>query len=673
MASLATTRAFLDFAKLTGREDRGHTVRFPRALIVTLALIFRVEPPGISSAENVWVRVPTGGSVFAIAADPQRRGRLYASSDDFMVSTDAGRHWIAHRWSPSGDVPTLLGVAPSEPTRIYAFSSWDGGSAGAAAILRSDDRGETWREYASFDTYNSAHFECLAIDPGDSDRLFVASDVGLYASDDGGESLDLVAEGSFQFVLIDSRDTKRVYAGGALGVLRSRDGGHNWERIDNGLPTSGDPLWVRRLAQDPFAPKIVYAATSLGLFKSSDAGESWTAVGLDLPRTDFVRILTTPWDRGVLYAATARGTIYRSGDRGEIWTVRSITGGTDGDGTWTPVTDLVIDPFDADTLYACIDGLGLFVTTDAGRNWWLKGESAATGWSVYRIFPQQRDTESFYALTVGWLIGTRNAERGWRLRTRGLPALVDDVFVAGPGGSALYAATWDGLYFSSDWGRSWTNVHPRPDGGEEQYAAAVDPADAMRVAVASDGVVFTTSDGGLSWQRRSTQFAKLDVGTLAFGPAGSNVLLIAVKDPDQYEYIVYRSVDLGATWLQVGGPVTDGWWSFSQLLTHPVDPEVIFAVAGGAVFQIRLGESKWRRFGPRIAPESFLFDPFDSNTLFLASSSKIFRSIDAGVTWSDMSTEWPGTPRRIRQFVVHPAQQGLFYVVSADGVFRLSQ
>ncbi|MBI2837194.1 MAG: hypothetical protein HYX75_02695 [Acidobacteria bacterium] len=353
--------------------------------------------------------------------------------------------------------------------------------------------------------------------------------------------------------------------------------------------------------------------------------------------------------------------------------MRSITGGTDVDGTWAPVIDLVIDPFDVDTLYACINNVGLFVTTDAGRNWWLKGEIAATGWSVDRIFPQPCDTESFYALTFGWLIGARNAQRGGRLLTRGLPALVDNLFVAGPGGSVLYAATWDGLYGSSDRGRSWRKVHPRPGGGEEPYAAAVDPADPLRVAVASDGVILTTSDGGLSWQGRSTQFAKRDVATLAFGHAGSNVLLIAVVDPDLYQYIVYRSVDLGATWLQVGEPVTYGWSNLSQLLTHPLDPETLFAVTSDAVFQIRLGESRWQRSGPRVSPESFLFDPFDSNTLFLASSSGIFRSIDAGVTWSDMSEEWPGTPRRIRQFVVHPAWQGLFYVVSDYGVFRLSQ
>jgi photosystem II stability/assembly factor-like uncharacterized protein len=81
-----------------------------------------------------------------------------------------------------------------------------------------------------------------------------------------------------------------------------------------GLPTNRT---VNGFAVESDNPKVMYVAMRDGLFKSTDAGEAWKALGKELKNLAAVAI--NPKRPGEVYASTADGVIFKSGDGGTTW------------------------------------------------------------------------------------------------------------------------------------------------------------------------------------------------------------------------------------------------------------------------------------------------------------------------------------------------------------------
>jgi photosystem II stability/assembly factor-like uncharacterized protein len=184
-------------------------------------------------------------------------------------------------------------------------------------------------------------------------QVWVGGDGGLYQSEDFGETWVPLALKQGIRVLLLSRWPQAdptVFVGTSEGLFRSRDGGHNFE------PTALGAAAVYRL--DWPGPDLVVACDR-GVLITKDEGGHFAGPGAGLP-DDAVRaiVLSSYFALDpVLFAAPAKGGVYRSSDGGASWKSVGLTG--------EKVFDLVwLGPF----LYAAGEQ-GFYRSQDAGESW----------------------------------------------------------------------------------------------------------------------------------------------------------------------------------------------------------------------------------------------------------------------------------------------------------------
>src|SRR5215208_1059512 len=102
--------------------------------------------------------------------------------------------------------------------------------------------------------------------------------------------------------------TNRQSSGWGDGIYKSTDGGRTW--TNTGLPESGH---IARIVTHPTNPDVVYVAVpgklwapsaERGLYKSSDGGRSWQLVLKGNEDTGVTEVAMDPSDANTIYAAT---------------------------------------------------------------------------------------------------------------------------------------------------------------------------------------------------------------------------------------------------------------------------------------------------------------------------------------------------------------------------------
>ncbi len=231
-------------------------------------------------------------------------------------------------------------------------------------------------------------------------------------------------------------------------------------------------LSIGAVALDPGNPQIVYAGTGnlfdgghvftkgIGLYKSVDGGASWTmldggpyaTVFADLGIIDIV--VPAP---GTLMVATNKG-LYRSEDGGDNFgnNLPFCNNGNPvfvGGGTDKRISGLSLDPLQLTTVYACVSGVGIFVSIDSGATF-----SDQNIFDKHRVF--DATTHSFDPTPFTDLIMSQSSHRNGSAENSTMFVSVQH----SPGYS--FWGSWQdpiyrGLFKSTDAGQTW---HLKPEG-----------------------------------------------------------------------------------------------------------------------------------------------------------------------------------------------------------------
>jgi photosystem II stability/assembly factor-like uncharacterized protein len=187
--------------------------------------------------------------------------------------------------------------------------------------------------------------------------------------------------GSPSKIVFDPADASIVYAATSNGVFRSSDGGQQWAAAAGLLGTSFSDVAVA--SGDP---QKVFASSVYGLYKSGNRGVTWS---LAHPFASFKVAVSA--NGSIVYSVSGSGPL-RSSDGG-------VTFGSTGSGfpAATSVMALVLDPQNADTVYAALlSNAGVYKSTDGAAHW-SAANSGLTASAYYSLLIDPSNSSVLYA------------------------------------------------------------------------------------------------------------------------------------------------------------------------------------------------------------------------------------------------------------------------------------
>lgn len=242
----------------------------------------------------------------------------YPDDEEFVLHrTFPGEPEFRGQWM----APTLL--SDHNPDIVYH---------GVQYVLKSTDRGGTWKRISPDLTYNDpekqgdiSYQTISALDESvfNPDLLYAGTDDGrLWRTKNGGESwedirteplpvrwVSRIVASRHDFGTVYVTQTGRRDDDAAVYVWRSTDFGDTWEDISSNIPAG--PVNVIR--EDPGNKEILYLGTDVGVYVSKNSGQSWEVLG-DLPCTYVHDLAIHPRENVILIGTHGRGMFILDAD-----------------------------------------------------------------------------------------------------------------------------------------------------------------------------------------------------------------------------------------------------------------------------------------------------------------------------------------------------------------------
>jgi hypothetical protein len=228
---------------------------------------------------------------------------------------------------------------------------------------------------------------------------------------------------------------------------------------------------------------------------------------------------------------------------------------------------------------------------------------------------------------------------------------------------------------------AWQWLGPTNISGRATDVAVAERNGARRIyaAFATSGVWKTDNDGG-SWQAVFEHQASSSIGDVAVAPSNPDIVWVGTGEANLFRASmagvgIYKSTDGARTFAHSG--LTDTQ-TIARILVHPTNPDVVYVAASGhawtdnemrGVFKTADGGRTWQKVfyrSPRTGAIDLAMDPADPNTLYAAmwqrirrkwsdprtepgySEGGIWKSIDAGTTWTEANAGLPAAEFRGR-------------------------
>lgn len=525
----------------------------------------------------------------------------------------------------AGEAVSTIGFAPDDPDIVWVAT--DG------ALRSSTDGGETWEEHPLED---EAHVDAIALSPDytSDGTLFVGTaEDGVLRSVDSGTRFTDASRGISDKRVQDLQISPGYAEDGEVlastwldGVFRTSNRGDSWQRHSEGLTTDEQADLLERphftalveALPAPDAEPVIFLAGFNGLFRTEDDADSWEELRTqDSTNIAAVALSPTYAEDGTLFVGSYLNGAFRSEDQGETWTAIN-----DGlafeydylreDDYLTRLTTLTVSPDFAtdDTVWASVRGY-LFDSEDAGAEWHaatppaLVGDGFPPDYLIPAFSPDfSRDRTMFAGTDSGQFLRWEAGEPPEAISS--VDAEIVSVGIS-PGLSedgTILLATVDGIERSTDEGVTWAAVDGTPKGATGM---------ALSPAFDEDGTAFLgtksnllmTSDGGVTWKPVTDPALGENPYIEAVVPAPTfaddGMVLVTVRGRG-----LFRTTDGGATFAPWGQDLLDDDVVLASFY-HPTSEPIVFS--------------------PDFA---------EDQTVFGIAQDGLYRSTDAGESWSEL-------------------------------------
>ncbi|GAB5466396.1 MAG: hypothetical protein Kapaf2KO_18320 [Candidatus Kapaibacteriales bacterium] len=577
------------------------------------------------------------GRANVVAIDPRDENTLYLGSatGGLWKSTNGGQSWEEKRYDNFLSLAiSHIAIDPSNSNVLYMAtgdintiilnnSRVVGGGAStqvpSIGVLKSIDGGNTWTSTGYSPNPNTFSFVShIVVHPDNGNRVILATDDGLYNSNNGGTTFSKVLDGTFRDIKLNPIN-KNI-----LHCALSNVNGFTFRLVNvdlNSMQFSSSPYSVNGTVRVELAVstdqggRYVYAlaaATSSagygmeGIYRSSDSGSSWE----ELP--------TNNRD----YLVREADGIQRSS--GQSWYNLSID----------------VNPNNYREVY--VGGINIWKSENAGQS---------------------------FSLDAFWTFDFVN---------QGIDDVHADIHYLkfSPSGNTIYAATDGGLSASSNGGITWDDVTGNINtmqfydisvdrlgndiwilGGTQDNGTSlfnngrwrtIQGGDGMRSQSAvDDGFIYTSYPNGFFVRTSISSGQVVPIGGQQTGLQGNEpgswvTPIVVDKNNPTDIYVGYRNLwkseNRGASWTNLTGNLNAG--NIDDIAISPTDPNTVYFCIGGG-------------------------------------SSRIFKSSDGGQNWVIIAQNQNGTVNgNVTDIFVHPEEPDtFFYTVGGfsanDKVYRV--
>lgn len=425
--------------------------------------------------------------------------------------------------------------------------------------------------------------------------------------------------------------------------------GNEWHSIG---PFGGDILDI---TANPLNPDMLFAVGGQP-YVSNNGGNTWTLhTGLSTLSGGAVNAIEAA-SNGVIIATgpNGAGKIYRSADGGSTWQTRNLPVNTSG-------LCVAIAPSDNNIVYAgLVSNLAastnkvLVKSSDGGLNWtaidmttWLP-----VGTNVADVCIDPLNSQTIYVIgrsgfSNAMVVASFDGGTNWEDRTNNLPfgkpynkiAIAGHkVFVAG---GQLFGTQNVGVYQSTDWGLSWTNISASfPN--KVSNTLLINPADTNNIFVGTEGDgIYVTTDGGATWNYNTAGAGNNGAArALILKPGTTDVLYAGFLS-----IAVCKSTDAGLNWVYANnGIATLNINDIEVDRTNPARLILGFEAenSGGCYLSSDTG-ANWTLVsglpGTRYSKVGFGADGYMyawSNGPSTIGQEGLYKSMDNGLTWYNM-------------------------------------
>ena len=577
----------------------------------------------------------------------------------------------------------------------------------------------------------NGRINAIAFHPTDADKIYIGAPAGgFWITEDGGNSwtshTDDMPTLGVSSIVVDFVNTSIIYMGTGdrdagdavgMGVFKSTDGGINWEQWNNGMGNAT----VGRLIMHPTNHNIIFAATSNGLFKTTDAGQNWYQVksgsfkevvfkannpniifaskGGEFYRSDnagesFIEITSgigtasrgvigvSPADANVVYFHTVSGSefnaIYRSTDAGLNFTEMSnspnimswgCNGGSGGQG-WYDL-DLAVDPNNANIIYS--GGVNVWKSINGGSSWsinshWTGSCGVPAVHADCHVLEFSATNGNLYAGNDGGFYYTPNGGSNWIEKTSGLA--ISQIYKIGQA-----RGNKDKVMNGYQDNGSATYL------GEEEGFITVMGGDGMDCAYdhQNDSYAYGEYYNGAGISRI---FNNINQGGISggIGESGAWVtpLTLDVSDPETM-YVgmqsIWRSNNIRSYNVQWKNIANLGGGNCNALEQSEANNNIFYVSKYSGAFyrsdNLNSANPSWIDLSDFLPASGNATDvetnPFDENTVYITIDSKVFKSVDKGLNWEDISLNIPNVNTNTIEYYKSD-NEGL-YVGTDAGIF----
>lgn len=280
---------------------------------------------------------------------------------------------------------------------------------------------------------------------------------------------------------VDPQDHLAIYAGTREnGMLYSFDGAESWRKVEDKDLATG---FVAAIAVDPRDKCTIYAAAGNRILKSTDCNRTFEPIYNEgAPMTYMSALTAHPVSSLILFAGTSKGAIMKSTDGGNTWSIQANLRGR--------IIDLIVDVHALSTVYASIEGRGVWKSTDEGRSFKDMSEG----------MKQIKDAKDVRRLVL---------DR------------------ATPG--ALVLASKNKVSRSTDGAATWTALPILSPETVEIFSLAVNPKSSRELYYGTATTFYRSADGGANWSADKLP-SNRQSSTLLVDPENPSIIYLGVLE-----------------------------------------------------------------------------------------------------------------------------------------------